>query len=161
MNLKKSLRSKTYFTIVLVISAGSVNGNVMVSAFSDWAIDFSSGIPAYRQIVNLLFFEIGRGTLREGDRLPTIKELAGRLRVNPNTVAKAYREMDLKGIVASRRGDGSFVAPLTNRAAPPTKERKTAKLDELFGRVIAEAKAFGITEQDMLNHIKERMHEDE
>ena len=68
-----------------------------MTTFPDWTIDFSSGIPAYRQIMNLLFFEMGKGTLREGDRLPTIKELAERLKVNPNTVAKAYREMDLKG----------------------------------------------------------------
>ena len=129
--------------------------------FSQWAIDFSSGIPVYRQIVNLLFFEIGRGSLREGDRLPTIKELANRLNVNPNTVAKAYREMDLKGIIASRRGDGSFVAAAMNRPPPLTKAQKTAKLDELFGRVIAEAKACGITEQDIIHHIEERMHEDE
>lgn len=132
-----------------------------MTAFSDWAIDFSSGVPAYRQIINLLFFDIGRGTLREGDRLPTIKELADRLKVNPNTVAKAYREMDLKGIIAGRRGDGSFVAALTGRAAPLTQAQKDAKLDELFGRVIAEAKASGITEEDVLGHIMKRMHENE
>jgi GntR family transcriptional regulator len=131
-----------------------------MTTFSDWTIDFSSGIPVYRQIVNLLFFEIGRGTLREGDRLPTIKELAERLKINSNTVAKAYRELDLKGIIASRRGDGSFVAALTSRVAPLTKAQKTAKLDELFGRVIAEAKAYGITEKDLINHMTERMHED-
>ena len=132
-----------------------------MTTFSDWAIDFSSGIPVYRQIVNLLFFEIGRGTLREGDRLPTIKDLAERLKINPNTVAKAYREMDLKGIIAGRRGDGSFVAALTGQAVALTKDQKTAKLDELFGRVIAEAKSCGITEEDILNHIAERIHEDD
>ena len=47
-----------------------------MEAFADWKLDFSSGIPVYKQIQNLFFFEIGRGTLREGDRLPTIKELA-------------------------------------------------------------------------------------
>ncbi|MCE5230526.1 GntR family transcriptional regulator [bacterium] len=129
--------------------------------FADWTIDFSSGIPVYRQIVNLLFFEIGRGTLREGDRLPTIKELAERLKINPNTVAKAYRELDLKGIIAGRRGDGSFVAALTNGTVRLTRAQKTAKLDELFGRVVAEAKAYGITEREILDHVTERMHEDE
>jgi GntR family transcriptional regulator len=132
-----------------------------MTTFSDWTIDFSSGIPVYRQIVNLLFFEIGRGTLREGDRLPTIKELAERLKINPNTVAKAYRELDLKGIIASRRGDGSFVAALLNRPPSLSAAQKKAKLDELFGRVIAEAKAYGITEKDIINHMTERMHGDE
>jgi GntR family transcriptional regulator len=132
-----------------------------MTTLSDWTIDFSSGIPAYRQIINLLFFEIGKGALREGDRLPTIKELAERLKINPNTVAKAYREMDLKGIIASRRGNGSFLAARMNREAPMTKAQKRAKLDELFGRVISEARAFGITEKDLISHIAERMKEDE
>jgi len=131
-----------------------------MSVFADWTIDFFSGIPAYRQIENLLFFEIGRGTLREGDRLPTIKELARRLKLNPNTVAKAYREMDIKGIIAGRRGDGSFVSAGGRQGVAATKTQKRAKLDELFGRVIAEAKAFGITEKEIINHIAERMRED-
>jgi GntR family transcriptional regulator len=132
-----------------------------MTSFAEWSLDFSSGIPVYKQIINLLYFEIGRGTLREGDRLPTIKELAERFRINPNTVAKAYRELDLKGVIASRRGDGSFIAALTDQPAQLTLEQKKAKLDEIFGRLIAEAKAQGITEQDILTHIKERIRENE
>ena len=132
-----------------------------MSTFATWAIEFSSGIPVYKQIVNLLFYEIGSGNLREGDRLPTIKELADQLDVNPNTVAKAYRELDLKGVITGRRGDGSFVAALTGNPTRLTKEQRRTKLDEMFGRVIAEAKVLGITEKDLLTHIKERMREDE
>jgi GntR family transcriptional regulator len=127
----------------------------------DWALEFSSGIPVYKQIENLLYFEIGRGTLREGDRLPTIKELADRFKINPNTVAKAYRDLDLKGVIESRRGDGSFVSALTGPVKRPTQAQKKAKLDELLGRVIAEAKACGIHEEDLLKHISERIGEDE
>ena len=124
-------------------------------------IDFSSGIPAYKQIVNLIYSAIGSEKLREGDRIPTIKELATQLKVNPNTVAKAYHELDLKGIITSRRGDGSFVSALTGRETRLTKEQKDAKLDELFGRVIAEAKAHGIAENEIINHITERIKKDE
>lgn len=131
-----------------------------MTSFADWHLDFSSGIPVYRQIVNLLYFEIGRGTMREGDRLPTIKELAERFNINPNTVAKAYREMDLKGVITSRRGDGSFVAALTSQPARLSKPQRKAKLDELFGRVIAEGKACGISESEILDHIRERIAED-
>lgn len=133
-----------------------------MSTSAEWSIEFSSGIPVYRQIVNLVYSAIGSGGFREGDRLPTIKDLTERLGVNPNTVAKAYRELDLKGIITSRRGDGSFVAstPPRERNRPTARER-TAKLDELFGRMIAEAKACGISEEEILNHITERMHEDE
>lgn len=132
-----------------------------MSAFSDWKLDFSSGIPVYRQIANLLYFEIGNGNLREGDRLPTIKDLAELFKINPNTVAKAYRELDQKGVIASRRGDGSFVSALTGPLTNLTPKQKRAKLDELFGRVIAETKAYGITEQELYKHIQERMVEDE
>ncbi|HNT36073.1 MAG TPA: GntR family transcriptional regulator [bacterium] len=132
-----------------------------MTAFTDWRVDFSTGIPVYKQIVNYLFLEIGRGSLREGDRLPTIKELAEQLNVNPNTVAKAYRELDIKGIIAGRRGDGSYVSAQPEHPVSKTTQQKRVKLDELFGRVIAEAKAYGITEADILEHIAERIHEDE
>ncbi len=132
-----------------------------MTAFSDWTIEFSSGIPVYRQIVNLLYFEIGNGNLRQGDRLPTIKSLAERFKINPNTVAKAYREMDLKGVIEGRRGDGSFVAALTSPMKRLTKEQKKAKLDEIFGRVLTEAKSFGINEREIWRHITERIQEDE
>ena len=129
-----------------------------MAMFGDWAIEFSSGIPVYRQIVNLLFLEIGRGGLREGDRLPTIKELSEQFQINPNTVAKAYRELDLKGVIASRRGDGSFVSA-AGPQTPLTRGQKAAKLDELLGRMVAEAKAHGITKDELTRHIIERMRE--
>ena len=129
-----------------------------MAGFENWRLDFSSGIPVYRQIINLLYYEIGRGHLREGDRLPTIKELAERFQINPNTVAKAYRELDLKGVIASRRGDGSFVSAIEPEK-PLTTKQKAAKLDELMGRLVAEAKTFGIAESELMKHVLERMQE--
>lgn len=131
-----------------------------MTTFGNWALDFSSGIPVYRQIMNLLYYEIGRGGLREGDRLPTIKELSERFEINPNTVAKAYRELDLKGVITGRRGDGSFVS-LTGPGNPLTRKQKAAKLDELVGRLVAEAKAYGITEIELTKFVLERMQENE
>ncbi len=130
-----------------------------MAAFADWTLDFSSGIPVYRQIENFLYADIGRGRLREGDRLPTIKELAERFQINPNTVARAYRELDLKGIIASRRGDGSFVSS-THRSVPKlTVAQRRAKLDEVLGRLIAEVSAFGVSEEEVFNHVLERLQE--
>ena len=132
-----------------------------MSFLLEYSIDFSSGIPVYKQIVNLIYSAIGSGKFLEGDRIPTIKELTKQLKVNPNTVAKAYHELDLKGIITSRRGDGSFVSAPTGRETCLTPEQKIAKLDELFGRVIAEAKAYGIAESEIINHITERIKKDE
>ncbi len=132
-----------------------------MTAYTDWSIDFSSGMPVYRQIVNLLYFEIGRGELRAGDRLPTIRELAERFDINPNTVAKAYRELNIKGVIATRRGEGAFVAALTSQPATLTGRQKEAKMDEILGRLVAEAKSCGITEQEILKHVAGRIREDE
>lgn len=124
-------------------------------------IEFSSGIPVYKQIMNFIYAGIGKASLREGDRLPTIKELTERLGVNPNTVAKAYHELDLRGVLTSRRGNGSFVSAFTGKTARLTARERQMKLDELLGRIIAEANGFGITEKELLQHIAERMKENE
>jgi GntR family transcriptional regulator len=125
----------------------------------EWSLDFSSGVPVYRQLMNLLYVAIGSGRLREGDRVPTIREMAEHFDINPNTVARAYRELDIRGVLAGRRGDGSYVST----APPPvrlTAAQKQAKLDELFGRLVSEAKAHGISERELLAHATERMKSD-
>ena len=132
-----------------------------MSDFAEWALEFSTGIPVYRQIANLLYADIGRGKLREGDRLPTIKDLAERFQINPNTVARAYRELDLQGVIEGRRGEGSFVSATTPPAHRLTAPQKQAKLDEILGRLISEGAALGITPDEILHHLKERLQEDE
>ena len=74
-----------------------------------WQVEYNSGIPAYRQIINQACAAVAAGTFKPGDQLPTIRALSERLNVNPNTVAKAYRELELKGIIVSERGSGSFI----------------------------------------------------
>ena len=125
-------------------------------------IEFSSGIPVYRQIINMIYAQIGAGNLKEGERLPTIKDLTENLGVNPNTVAKAYRELEIRGVILGRRGDGSFVSARNgDRPAPLTALEKASKLDELFGRLITEAKGIGLSEVELVKHMKERMEEHE
>lgn len=75
-------------------------------------LDPTSGVPAYLQIVQQVRQAISLGVLRPGDQLPTIKEVVASLAINPNTVMKAYRELDLAGVVDARRGQGTFVAPI-------------------------------------------------
>lgn len=128
---------------------------------ADWSLDFSSGVPVYRQIVNLMYVAIGAGRLREGDRVPTIREMAEHFDINPNTVAKAYRELDLKGVLAGRRGDGSYVSAETPPRMRLTPGQKRARLDEILGRVITEARVSGITEQEILRHIAEKVNDDD
>jgi GntR family transcriptional regulator len=79
-------------------------------------LDASSGVPPYLQLVHQVRQSLLLGYLREGDRLPTVKELAGDLAINPNTVVKAYRQLEHEGLAGGRPGQGTFI---TAALAPP------------------------------------------
>jgi len=121
----------------------------------DWKIELHSGIPAYKQIANRLTSAMADGTLENGDRLPTIRELNEHLGVNPNTVAKAYRELSLKGLIDGQRGAGSFVKLDDPVATLPERKRK-AMLTELYQRMLTEARSHGLGEEQILAFIQQR-----
>src|SRR5580698_8937915 len=105
------------------------------SVFEQWQVEYNSGIPVYRQIINQVCAAVTAGAFKAGDQLPTIRALHERLQVNPNTVAKAYRELELKGVIVSERGSGSFIkeqppAPVT---APGASEKKD-RLKNIYNR---------------------------
>ncbi|MCD0451695.1 GntR family transcriptional regulator [Actinocorallia sp. API 0066] len=75
----------------------------------EFHLDTRSGVPPYQQIVRQVRHALRLGLVKEGDRLPTVKEVVGTLAVNPNTVLKAYRELEHEGLVAARPGLGTFV----------------------------------------------------
>ena len=121
----------------------------------NWKIELHSGIPAYKQIANRLTSAMADGTLAHGDRLPTIRELNELLGVNPNTVAKAYRELALKGLIDGQRGFGSFVK-LDDPVNTLPEQKKKAKLTELYQRMLTEARSHGLNEEHILTFIKQR-----
>jgi len=121
----------------------------------DWKIELHSGIPAYKQIANRLTSAMADGTLATGDRLPTIRELNLALGVNPNTVAKAYRELAFKGLIDGQRGFGSFVK-LDDPVSSLPEAKKNAKLAELYHRMLTEARSHGLNEEHILSFIKQR-----
>lgn len=120
-----------------------------------WKIELHSGIPAYKQIANRLASAMADGTLKDGDRLPTIRELNSLLGVNPNTVAKAYRELMLQGLIEGQRGAGSFVK-LDDPVMTLPAQKKRAKLKELYQRMLTEARSHGLNEENILEFINER-----
>jgi GntR family transcriptional regulator len=127
----------------------------MALSISGWTLEFHSGIPVYKQIMNHIAEAIASGALKEGDQLPTIRTLHEALKVNPNTVAKAYRELEHMGLINSQRGSGSFVAPAQERTVLTPKEKK-ARINALFARMTAEAKSYGIQAEEIINHISGR-----
>ncbi len=127
----------------------------MRTLLNEWKIELHSGIPAYKQIANRLTAAMADGALKSGDRLPTIRELNELLGVNPNTVAKAYRELALMGLIEGQRGLGSFVRMDDPVNTLPI-QKKNAKLTELWHRMVAEARSHGLDEGQILAFIRER-----
>jgi GntR family transcriptional regulator len=125
------------------------------NGWSEWQVEFHSGIPVYRQIVNRVCAALSTGQLQPGDQLPTIRRLHEILGVNPNTVAKAYRELELKGLIVSERGQGSFVHPEPPSAPLPDGEKR-ARLESLYHRILAEAAGSGIGEHELIKFIKKK-----
>src|ERR1700684_1047098 len=121
------------------------------NVLDQWLVEYNSGIPVYRQIINQTRTAVAAGTFKSGDQLPTIRALSERLNVNPNTVAKAYRELELKGIIVSERGSGSFIQAQQSPApvpAPGIKEKK-AKLKNIYHRLLADVASSGLTEREL------------
>jgi GntR family transcriptional regulator len=115
-------------------------------------LDSSSGVPFYRQIIDQVLLAVADGRLRAGTQLPTVRQLAVDLSVNLNTIAKAYREMEIRGIVQTQQGTGTFIAA---RSGAKTRERRKA-LQDLVDRVIANGEALGIPMEDLVEALVER-----
>ena len=94
-------------------------------------LDYSSGMPIYRQIIDQIRFGIASGQLKLGEQLPTVRALAVELKVNLNTVSKAYKELEIKNILETQQGTGTFISKTDH--VVPEKERED-KLKEICTR---------------------------
>ena len=120
-----------------------------------FTVEFDSGVPAYKQIINQVCALVGRDALREGDQLPTIRSLTEVLGLNPNTVAKAFRELELRGVILGQRGRGSYVAANPKPAEPEEKVRR-ARMESIYAKMLAEANGLGISESELKDYINNR-----
>jgi GntR family transcriptional regulator len=118
----------------------------------DFTIQTSSPEPIYRQLVRQVKRAVAIGSLEPGDPLPSVRELAQRLVVNPNTVAQAYRELGRQGVVVTRRGVGTFVAERRDVLSEPEKRRI---LREGLERVITEAAHLGVSRRELRELLEE------
>ena len=109
----------------------------------EFRLDTRSGVPTYLQLVQQVKHALRIGPLQPGDQLPTVKEVVGRLAINPNTVLKAYRELDHEGLVEARRGQGTFVSRELPAAAPGDYTALRSALERWIDR----ARAAGLDEE--------------
>jgi len=120
-------------------------------------VDEASGVPFYLQLKEQLLHAISRGQLRPGDQLPTVRELAVDLTINPNTVNRAYAELEREGLLHSRRGRGTFVSEAGKRADGST---HALRLAHIARRVLGEARAYGFTAKEVLRAVASAARED-
>ena len=111
-------------------------------------------MPLYAQLTRAIRFAIATGRLRVGEQLPTVRQLAVELRVNANTVAKVYAELERSGILETRRGVGTFVS--ARQFAVSHREEHEKHLDELVDRFLEEAGAMGFSIDDVLKQLQSR-----
>jgi GntR family transcriptional regulator len=116
-------------------------------------ISASDGVPIYLQIVNQVKYLVASGRLAAGEELPPIRVLAERLLVNPNTVARAYRELEGAGIVEKRRTAGTYVS---DQGSPLARRERIKSLTERIDALVAEAAQMDISLDDVVKLIEQR-----
>src|SRR6187551_10868 len=117
-------------------------------------ISTSDGVPIYQQIVNQIKYLVSSGRLTAGEELPPIRTLAEKLVINPNTVARAYRELESAGIVEKRRTAGTYI---TDQGSPLARRERLKILTERIDALLAEARQMDIAFEEVVK-IAERRH---
>jgi len=119
-------------------------------------LDLRSGVPVYRQIMDQVLGAVASGRLTSGDQLPTVRQLAVDLSINPNTVIRAYRELEIRGFLDTQQGSGTFIS---EQRVEQDDEERVRKLDLIVSDAIARAGAEGFTAKQVLDRLKELLAE--
>ncbi len=114
-------------------------------------LDMSSGVPVYRQIIDSVLGGIASGTLLPGNQLPTVRQLAVDLSINPNTVVRAYRELEIRGILTTQQGTGTFI---TDKEVKPDDVERQRRMAQFVRELLARAGAEGITIEDLQQYLQ-------
>ena len=117
------------------------------------SIDVKSGVPFYRQIIDQVKSAIATGVIASGDRLPTVRQLAVDLSINPNTVSRAYTELELTGLVETHMGSGTFVG---NKKVEQDDVERRRILDQICQELLSRASSHGFTLEDILENLTQR-----
>ena len=120
-------------------------------------IDPRDSTPLYAQIERGLLAAIATGRVKIGDQLPTVRQLAVELRINANTVARVYADLERRGVLETRRGVGSFIHATPAEARPPDEHQR--RLDAFVVRVLAGAAAAGFSPQEVVTGIQSHLEE--
>src|SRR5208283_5173322 len=109
-----------------------------------FALDLQSGVPVYRQIIDQVQAGIATGVLGVGHQLPTVRQVAVDLAINPNTVLRAYRELEIRGVLDTQQGTGTFIS---EQKLQPDSGQRERQLEQLMNEFVSRAGAGGFTVQ--------------
>src|ERR1700733_5646565 len=119
----------------------------------EFRLDPQSGVPVYRQLIDQVMGGMAAGTLAGGHQLPTVRQVAVDLSINPNTVVRAYRELEIRGVLETQQGTGTFISHQKVKRDDVERERQ---LGQLVSDFVARAGAAGFTIDDLLDQLRER-----
>lgn len=117
-----------------------------------FSLDAKSGVPFYKQIILQVEFAIADGRFVTGDQLPTVRSLAVDLKINPNTVARAYNEMEIRGIVNTQQGTGTFIS---DKEIHLTEVERENMLENLVRPFVTKATSYGFKADEVLVAVKD------
>lgn len=120
----------------------------------EFKLDLKSGVPFYRQIVDQIRYGIASKRLLPGEQLPTVRDLAVRLEINPNTVRKAYSELEILGVLDTQQGTGTFVAGKEIEIGDVEKDRM---LGQICDELVARGQQYNLTLNEIVNHLQRRL----
>ena len=115
-------------------------------------LDYSSGMPIYRQIIDQIRFGIASGQLKLGEQLPTVRALAVELKVNLNTVSKAYKELEIKNILETQQGPGTFISKTDHVVLEKEREDKLKEICTQFSSVVL---SYGFSLNEVIRELKD------
>lgn len=113
-------------------------------------LDAKSGVPVYRQLVDQVLVGVGSGVLTPGDQLPTVRQLAVDLSINPNTVVRAYKELEIRGMLTTQQGTGTFI---TSKKIKKDEAQRQRRLSQLLGEFLAHVSAEGYTITEVMQQL--------
>jgi len=114
-------------------------------------LDLHTGVPAYRQIIDQIHGAMAAGALATGDQLPTVRQLAVDLALNPNTVVRAYKELELGGLLETHQGTGTFISA---QKLPRGDAERECQLGQIVADAVARAGAAGFTIEDLIEQLQ-------
>ncbi len=115
-------------------------------------LDLVSGVPVYRQIIDQVLGGIAAGTLEAGTQLPTVRQVAVDLAINPNTVVRAYRELEIRGVLETQQGTGTFISRQKVKRDDVERRRR---LNQIVTEFVSRAGAAGFTISDLMEQLKD------